>query len=302
MNHQQTAQYNAIQAIRAYLDAHAPIVNGIPAFRAARERLYELADALTEAIVKQDTDSTGVTTDKADARELLARKLLLLSNAAGAIAQASGNDTLKEQVRVTATQLRDMSDDALSGRAQRILDAVRPLKATLPAYGVGTRELEETAALLTAWRSRQGSVREAIAEGSKGTAAIARLLPQLQDHLTETVDRLVAIAGAGDPGFADGYATARALIDPATATRALAVQVRELLHGQAVPVAGATATIRPGNLTKTTGDGGGFYVQSLPPGSYTVVLSKPGYREPDPVPFAVAAGETTALDLTLSKV
>jgi hypothetical protein len=53
-------------------------------------------------------------------------------------------------------------------------------------------------------------------------------------------------------------------------------------------------------VQKITGAEGMFYVQTLPPGNYTMSLSKPGYEPQTPLNFVVADGEMTTVNAVLT--
>ncbi len=163
----------------------------------------------------QDTNSEGYTIDKSEDRAALSKEIMALAAALGVITDATGNAAAEETVRITRSALDEMGEDAFSGRVTNILDlATANMPALLP-YGFPPPRMAAIQALFQRWRSAQGIVRNAQASGQKGTKAIARIIPGIDEHLEDTMDRLVTIIGTSNPGFADGWATVREIVDPA---------------------------------------------------------------------------------------
>src|SRR5205085_1324718 len=104
-------------------------------------------------------------------------------------------------------------------------------------------------------------------------ATINAIMELLHDHL----DPAIAILRHTAPDFAFEYKAARMIIDPAFRTRALTVHVKDIANAHAI--AGVSATIMPGKISKETGPGGSFYVNRLAEGQYTMIVSHETYGE-----------------------
>jgi hypothetical protein len=119
--------------------------------------------------------------------------------------------------------------------------------------------------------------------------------------------------------FYNEYRTTRKIIDTGTGSLALKGTATELQSGE--PVQNATFTFQPatagqlkamnssatgkinGNspIVKKTAAKGIFNIKSMPEGTYTVTITKPGYKD-QIATVSVVNGELANLDVELEKV
>jgi hypothetical protein len=299
MNSAEEAQYDSFIVTKNYLDAHPTIFSGVPAAAAAITTFNSLMTRLEEAIQLQATNSEGAMDDKAEAREAVIAAAMPVVGGLQALFASTGDRRMQKESRLVPSDLRRMSDNDFFAEVSETLDIATQNLTDLPNHGVSAAMLTDAGAAFEAWRDVQGGVGHAIAEGEKGTAALKRLLPQIQQHIGSTLDNYMLVVAAANPDLQAEWDAVREINDAPTDTRALTVTVTAIQAGASVPVAGASAVINPGDVKKTTGAEGSFYVQSLPAGYYTLDISKPGYQPLAPVSFSVADGEMTSLNIVL---
>jgi hypothetical protein len=140
--------------------------------------------------------------------------------------------------------------------------------------------------LFDAWCDAEVAAVAVRATRARATAEVARIIGAINTLLSGTMDRLALVLGASNPAFAEGWTIRRAIVDPATRTRALSVQVVSVAGGQRLPVGGAQAVINPGGLRKKASPKGRFYVQNLKAGAHTLTVRAPGLPDTE-VAFVV---------------
>ncbi len=274
------------QAVKAFLAAHTAEYSALVPMADATATFNGLLAGLETAVSDQEADIAGVADDKGEDRADVTARVVALAGALGAWAQSTGD----AGVNVTEAMLDKMGDESFTGKVLLMLDEAQAAGTALAAYGFDAAAIADVNALFATWQAVQGSVQKAIGERKAATLEVARLITQTNTLLTDTMDRLVRVLAATNQELGDAWDSVRALVDPATTTRALTVWVRAMVDGKMEAARGALATIQPGNIKKETGEGGMFYMQSLEPGMYMLSLSKPGYKPFATVEFAVVDG------------
>ena len=292
MTNYQNAQVQMMAAVKATADTHQPAWTGFAPFADHYPTFTALLPQITDAVGLQQTSSTGTTEAKAVRREALEARLAKLSAALVVLGETSANEQLKQDARTTRRELDRMQEEELLGRSDRLRDLATANAAALAPLGIDAPFLTAFSAAHTQFAAAIGTPRHLIAEAVRGTADLAAAIDAALLVLTDKLDDAVALLAFTQPAFAAEWATARAIIEPGSTTRALAVTVIDNLTAE--PLEGAEATIR--NTTnpaeppaqKTTGEQGGFYIQSLPAAQYQMTVTKAGY-EPETVAFEVDA-------------
>ena len=108
------------QTTLAFLDENNAPWSGTPAFADAVTRAQTGVEAIDTAADTQQTPTTGVTQDKAQARTDLEDQTLGLADQIAALAAKTGNHDLAAKVEVTKSSLDRMVDSDLEQTAERI--------------------------------------------------------------------------------------------------------------------------------------------------------------------------------------
>jgi hypothetical protein len=187
----------------ALVDAAARAESGTKAIR-ARTR-------------EQHSPTEGITDQKAQLRDDLEEKLLVIADAIAAFAAKIGNPDLAAQADLTKSSIDRLADSNLVQTAGRIADLATEKLADLGPYGVtdaNKKELEDAAALFD---EAKDSPREAIIGRKVETLSLPADINSVRSIFRTEIDKLITGFKKSSPDFYNAYFAARIIVDrPAT--------------------------------------------------------------------------------------
>jgi hypothetical protein len=147
-------------------------------------------------------------------------------------------------------------------------------------------------------------------DGEQSTQQLVTLFNTLKTNWAK-IDKLVAMVQTAQPNFYQEYGNVRKIISTGNGSFALQASATELNSGE--PISKATFTFAPSNgllksaatngkdnIVKKTAAKGKFNIKSMPEGTYTVTITKPGYKD-QIITMNVVSGELAKLDVILEK-
>jgi hypothetical protein len=227
-----------------------------------------------------------------------------------AYATVVNNSVLLTQVKYTESAVNKSSDSNLSSISQVVHDAANANAAALVAYGVTAANITTLQTTITSFIAAIPKGRVGTTDGGEATLLLATLIKTLIDTWAK-IDTLVEVVKVSQPNFYNEYRNVRKVISTGNGSFALKGSATELNSGD--PVAKATFTFAPSNgllknavanskdnIIKKTAAKGKFNIKSMPEGTYTVTITKPGYKDLV-VTVSVVNGELAKLDVILEK-
>lgn len=167
------------------LDKNEGTWKNTPAFADAVGRAKNGTANIRTKTGKQQSPTEGVTGEKAQVRDDLEEKLLVMADAIAAFAAKSGDPALAAQVEMTRSLLDRLPASDLVQTAQRVIDAVTGNLAGLGPYGVtdaNKKELEDAATLFA---NKKESPREAVVDRKVETLTLPDADQHSAQHLSE---------------------------------------------------------------------------------------------------------------------
>ena len=143
MNAKQEAKLNMFRATQKHCNDNAAIVAAVPAFATTLTAFNSKVSAIISTAQQEDLVIKGITVDKAVAKKILCQLAADVAAPIFAFASAGANNTLKQEVNFSFSDLLKTKDDILAPRCQNIKDVGTANLAALAPYGL-------TAASLTA--------------------------------------------------------------------------------------------------------------------------------------------------------
>lgn len=213
MTDRQENKFSMYLATQAVLDNNNAVWAGTPAFVTAKGALDDAISGISKARQTQEKQTKGVTEDKSVAKEAAITKAVSVAAGTFAYASVTGNNTLKEQVNYSPTELRQSRDTILADRLRVIFNAASDNAAALVDYGIQAGDLTDLDALITAYEDVLEAPRTAIGERANATSELESLFDTADTILKEQLDKLVEIFKASALEFYNQYKSARVIVD-----------------------------------------------------------------------------------------
>jgi hypothetical protein len=177
------------------------------------------ADSGTRAIRARTRDqhspTEGITDEKAQVRDDLEEKLLVIADAIAAFAVKTADPDLAAKVDLTKSSIDRLPASDLVQTAGRIAGLAGEKLAELGPYGVtdaNKKELEDAAALFD---ETKDAPREAIIGRKVETLSLPAAINAVRSIFRNEIDKLVSGFKKPEPDFYTGYFAARIVIDRA---------------------------------------------------------------------------------------
>lgn len=259
----------------------------------------------------QTLQTTGITTDKSAKRATMIENALFLVVRLQSYANVTNNPELLESIKYSASDLKKARDNDVVGICNTILAKANANVAALETYGIGARTITTFQNEIGAYTEMLAKPKVAKSQTKTATENLTKLFKEADDLLTKRMDFDIELFKYSKPEFYSQYKTARIIIS--TGGRATSVMGNVTMAGSSEPVKGVTfsftadngglmkassaETVKP--VMKKSAEKGNFRV-ILPEGTYSVVVSKIGFKE-QTLSITVASGETTNLKVELEK-
>jgi len=213
MTDKQENKFSMYLASEDILDANNATWAGTPAFVSAKTLYSDVILRIGKARQVQEKETKGVTEDKAQAREAAITKGITIAAATFAFASVTSNNTLKEQVNYSPSDLRLSRDTILVDRLRVIHNAANDYAADLVDFGVQAADLSDLDTLINKYADQVQNPRTAIGERSTATQELEALFVEGDTVLKEQLDKLIEIFKVSAPNFYNQYKSARVIVD-----------------------------------------------------------------------------------------
>lgn len=163
----------------------------------------------------QRSPTEGVTDVKAQSRDDLEEKLLVIADAISAFAAKIADPVLGAKVEMTKSSLDRLPDGDLVQTAQQVAGLAGEKLAELEPYGVtdaNKKELEDAAVLFD---KEKDSPRQAIIGRKIETLSLPAAINAVRSIFRNEIDKLMSGFKKPSPDFYIGYFAARIIIDRA---------------------------------------------------------------------------------------
>jgi hypothetical protein len=196
-----------------FLDNNNSIWSGTTAFADAVTRAKSGLDALDTAVDTQQTPTTGVAGDKAQARDDLEDKILALADQVAALAAKGAKHDLAAQVQMTKSSLDQMPDSDLEDTAERVGAAATANMADLAAYGVTAADVTALNTARTTFAGMKTSPRQAAVVRKAQTESIPQLIRNVRSIFRNEIDKMMTPYKKTNTDFYNGYFAARVIVN-----------------------------------------------------------------------------------------
>jgi len=310
MNANQKNKFTMELALRDFLNQNATIISTLPNFEALFSTFSKNMDHIRQISEQQVTDLTGITKSKEQIRTELMDSTLDISHKLSAYAKMTENTVMEGEVWSSKSLLKKSQGSILTNRALLLYDKAVALQGELTVYGITSEGLASFKSAIDRYLEILPKTRLGITQKKQATGMMGQLFEE-NDLLLQKMDALVKIVRLSQPAFYSAYRDNRRVIFTGSNALALIAKVTDATSREALRGVTVRFTFQNGKLSpeaarfgtaveKTTGEKGMFRVKNLKPGTYTALLSKPGYRE-QTIILSVAQGERTDITAEMER-
>ncbi len=247
--------------------------------------------------VIQQLDNSGYVIAKDNKRAVMTPILNRMVTAGVGFASFTNNAVMEKRINKNPSDVERAGGNGFADIATIVLAEIEPMTdLQLVEYGTSLEDKTTLATLLAEFKPMINDSREKNQPKAAATKMIGQLITATRTIFSERLDKAAAVIGNTDPVFFEAYDYGRTLVDPGSEARALEIHVSAATTLQALP--GAVVSIDAAGITRNTTQLGNVWVQTLPTGTYSVVVSKAGYVTKT-VQAYVNDGETTELFVEL---
>jgi hypothetical protein len=221
MNDEQRADINSYLALREVHQkaAHRALWSSLPAYALLFDRFLAKLSYINACLLIQNTDTSGITLAKKDARTKLTESIFEIAGLLSAYGMLSGNLDLQTRGDLVISDITRLDDKMLDTEGQAFLDLARGLPApaagqlTPADTGLTPGKLDLLDTRLETYNLLLGSPRAARGEKTAATANLAAALKEIEAILAQGLDKLVYQFRTTD--FYQEYQSARKSINTA---------------------------------------------------------------------------------------
>lgn len=220
MDARQKARFNMRKAVQQHLDENTEIIAAVPAFPTMLGRLKTFNEQIADAAAIQETPRTGVAKDKQARKTELIENALKVIKPSRAHASEVNDNTLRDEVDYSVTDLNRLRDEQLAPRCQSIHDRAAALLDAMKQYGLTSAKLAALQTAIENYSAETPKPRAARAEISVQTDNLETLFSESKKVLIQMDDMIDNFAD-DHPDFVAKYKKLREIDEPPSRPREL---------------------------------------------------------------------------------
>jgi hypothetical protein len=308
MNTKQRIQLDMQLALRNCIAQNEDVAKKIPNFWDKYVIIQSTTDEIQAIGKTQGANKTGIASDKNRLKKQLIALAAKNSRKIAAYAKLIKSDAILKEVEYNEVQLERVAEVTLIERAKTIHSNIEANIEKLAEQGVTPDTQKVFMDTIVSLNNILKTPRSSVAERKKSTERLVVLIKTADDTL-ELMDYLVGSMKDEEVDFFNAYTTARKILDSNTGNIALKGTALDLTTKE--PLRGAKFTFNivgedfsqtgtNGKIIKSTAHKGSFHIRNMQPGTYKVVVKKPGYKVKE-VTVSISSGERSDLKVELEK-
>ena len=213
MDNVQENKLSMYLSVQKVTNTHSAEWQGLPAYATIFASFEDAISQIRNTRLVQEGQITGITKDKAQAQNNAIEKAIQVATAVFAYASIQNNNTLKDKVSYSPSELRRSRDTILIDRLEVIHEAATSVLAELANYGLTQADLDEFSALITSYTNMVEDPRVAITNRARATKDLKSIFKTADKILKEQLDKLMLQYKKTAPEFYQQYFNARLIID-----------------------------------------------------------------------------------------
>jgi len=276
MNQRQINHLSIYGSVVTNLNQNATVYSSNVPFSTVVTNFKSAVTGLSSLQTGQINHSTGITVTKEQAKANLIKLTIDHATAGRAYAAVSGNAALKQNLKISATDLDKLQDAQLAPACQDIYNQISPIIGSLSGYGVNATTLLSFQGAIGTFMPLVGQPKNARSTAKAFTIAIAQQIKNIQTILEEQLDLLMRQYKITNQTFHDAYMLDRKV--SSTHHRTTVTIKGIITNAQNQPVKKAhVKLLNTTRITKITKADGKYEFARMHPGSFTIQVIAKGY-------------------------
>lgn len=216
MNAREEAKLSMYRAVSQHCNSNPSIVNTNLAFKNALTAVDQKIAALVSYESNVQKKTKGITQDKATLRATLIQSAHDIAAPVYSFANKTKNNTLKQTVNFSITDLERIKDDQLIPTCNNIKKAATDNLAALADYGITTAVLNAYQTDIDNYGASIAKPRLAKAQRTTDNKNIKAIIKDIDNILKEEMDKTAVVFRKTYPDFVARYKEVRKIVNPAT--------------------------------------------------------------------------------------
>jgi hypothetical protein len=267
-----------------------------PAFVTAYKNYVTNITNIINTATAESQAISGITIDKSVARKKLCQTASEIAGVVFAFATSAKNNSLREVVNYSYSDLFKIKDDLLAPTVKNIYDAANNNLTGLESYGINAATLDSFKATMDDYSGAVPKPRSALSMKSTYSKNLRLLIKQTDEILKSELDKMVISFKANAPDFVSTYKNGRIIIDAAKSTTQIKGSV--ISSDNNSPLKNATVEIIGSSSLKTqTSIEGNFTFKPVTPGSYKINVTAEGSTDTTTSSIEVKLGKTAKVEI-----
>jgi hypothetical protein len=293
----QKVKFSMYKAVASHFNNNPAIVSSLPALQSAQLLLNETIALIGLTMRRKEEVTTGVSITKLKTKNALIREACTLAGNIYAHADLTGNDELKEKVRYSLSDLKRLKDGELAVVCRIILDLAWQNLPALAPFNVNAASLESFGLKISAYEALEQNPRNTVSLQVACNQEMKQHFANGDNIMKSQVDRIMRGFMDTNSLFYNTYSSNRTILDaPTTRTQIKGTVINALDN---TPIYGATIVITENKLSVTTGTDGKYLFKPLSSGTYTLTISKKGFKTQTIPVYDVKRGKISRADVKL---
>lgn len=201
------------KAVSSLLTSNQAKVDTLPALATSVSNFNQKLGEIQSKDAEYTHLTSGKTDMKNDAEEDMIEAVLPIASALNVYAKINGKTDLKENSKVTVSDLRRLRDSELLIKAQYLHDIALTNVADLTNFGIAEADLTNLQSLVDSYRASIEVKDTSFAEKSAARESLSKLFDDTNEILKEEIDMLMELFRTSDSDFYNSYKSARVIRD-----------------------------------------------------------------------------------------
>ncbi len=226
MNKKQVAKLNMGMAVKKLCSENQTVVEAVPAFADAVLQFALLMDDFVSYATAAKMKIQGVTQEKRLEKIELAKQTACIAGILYAYADKNSNLVLKEEVKVSKTELKRLPDNELPMVCDNIVKLAKDNVAEAGSFGLTQAKISLLEAKIAHFAALVPDPRMAISKRKTSNKSIEATIRQINNLLHGQMDKLVINLEEVHPDFVRTYFNDRMIINTAIRHNKKAIETR----------------------------------------------------------------------------